>query len=393
VSGGFIYISSDFGSTWTSKDSSRQWTSNAMSASGQYQIATVDSNYIYISSDFGNTWKQDTSIGSVKLWTSVCCSASGQYQTGVCNSTGIYRSTNFGSTWSLVNSVASNFQAVKMSASGQYQTAVASNVSNAYVSSDYGNTWSTIGTLNTSCTCVAMSGSGQIQIVTTGTGNVYASTNFGQSWGTAFSITSSSFSGVAISASGQYVTIAKDTAGLYTCVNSPAGYGVITVGNYAGTASGVTGVAGSLFYDTSFAIAGASSLRISTGSTWMNVKSFVIDHPIDTSKYLVHGCLEGPEAGVYYRGKGEIMDGISLTIELPLYVNKLAKNLSIQISAIYDGGELKTYNVSTVNDNKFTVYGPNGKFYWIVHGSRAEIDVEPSKHNTIVKGNGPYKWI
>ena len=125
----------------------------------------------------------------------------------------------------------------------------------------------------------------------------------------------------------------------------------------------------------------------------MNVKSFVIDHPIDTSKYLVHGCLEGPEAGVYYRGKGEIANHESIEIELPAYVNKMAKNLSIQISAIYDGGELKTYNVSTVHDNKFTVYGPNGKFYWIVHGTRAEFDVEPSKHNTIVKGSGPYKWI
>ena len=80
----------------------------------------------------------------------------------------------------------------------------------------------------------------------------------------------------------------------------------------------------------------------------------------DTNKYLVHGCLEGPEAGVYYRGKGEITNGHSLTIELPNYVNKLATNLSIQISAIYDGSELKTYNVSTVNNNKFTVY-KNGR--------------------------------
>ena len=122
-------------------------------------------------------------------------------------------------------------------------------------------------------------------------------------------------------------------------------------------------------------------------------KSFVIDHPIDTSKYLVHGCLEGPESGVYYRGESEITNDESVEIELPEYVSKLAKKLSIQITGIYNGGKLKTYNVTRVNDNKFTVYGPNGEFYWIVHGSRAEIEVEPSKHNTIVKGSGPYKWI
>ena len=36
-------------------------------------------------------------------------------------------------------------------------------------------------------------------------------------------------------------------------------------------------------------------------------KTFIIDHPIDKNKYLVHGCLEGPEFGVYYRGKSEIL--------------------------------------------------------------------------------------
>ena len=33
---------------------------------------------------------------------------------------------------------------------------------------------------------------------------------------------------------------------------------------------------------------------------------------------MVHGCLEGPEAGVYYRGKGEIPEGEdSVVITLP----------------------------------------------------------------------------
>ena len=45
-----------------------------------------------------------------------------------------------------------------------------------------------------------------------------------------------------------------------------------------------------------------------TGTIWLSntgtlfldntAKTFVIDHPDDTSKYLVHGCLEGPEGGV-----------------------------------------------------------------------------------------------
>jgi hypothetical protein len=122
-------------------------------------------------------------------------------------------------------------------------------------------------------------------------------------------------------------------------------------------------------------------------------KTFVIDHPNEKDKYLVHGCLEGPEAGVYYRGEGIITNNEFVTIELPGYVNSIAKSLTIQITPIYDGTQIKTYNTEKVIDNKFTVYGPNGEFYWMVHGKRLEFDVEPLKENTHVKGDGPYKWI
>jgi hypothetical protein len=122
-------------------------------------------------------------------------------------------------------------------------------------------------------------------------------------------------------------------------------------------------------------------------------KTFVIDHPIDTNKYLVHGCLEGPEAGVYYRGKDQITNDNSVTIYLPEYVEKMCTNMTIQITPIYNGHTIINYNATEVVDNKFTVYGPNGKFYWIVHGTRLEFEVEPLKENTLVKGDGPYKWI
>ena len=127
--------------------------------------------------------------------------------------------------------------------------------------------------------------------------------------------------------------------------------------------------------------------------TYNSTKTFVINHPDDKSKYLVHGCLEGPEAGVYYRGKDEIRNEESVTIELPDYVKNMATDLTIQITPIYDGKTIKTFNVSEVEDNKFTVYGPNGKFYWIVHGKRLSIQVEPLKQEVDVKGDGPYKWI
>jgi hypothetical protein len=123
-------------------------------------------------------------------------------------------------------------------------------------------------------------------------------------------------------------------------------------------------------------------------------KTFVIDHPLNPEKYLVHGCLEGPEGGVYYRGKSEIINNESIKILLPDYVKKLAYDFTIQVTPIYSGiRNLKSLEVSEIEENSFVVYGENRKFYWLVHGKRNDIIVEPKKSDVDVKGNGPYKWI
>jgi hypothetical protein len=123
-------------------------------------------------------------------------------------------------------------------------------------------------------------------------------------------------------------------------------------------------------------------------------KTFVIDHPMDQDKYLVHGCLEGPEAGVYYRGEGIITNNKFVTIELPDYVNSIAKSLTIQITPIYDGNKnKKPLFVTRIVNNQFSVYGENSEFFWTVFGKRQDVDVEPNKKDVTVLGDGPYKWI
>jgi hypothetical protein len=125
-------------------------------------------------------------------------------------------------------------------------------------------------------------------------------------------------------------------------------------------------------------------------------KTFVIPHPKNTEKYLVHACLEGPEAGVYYRGKGEITNNHSVTIQLPDYVNKLATDLTVQITPIYNPNQKEkptTLYASYVTNNAFEVYGENSKFFWLVMGQRASIETEPNKKDVNVEGSGPYKWI
>jgi len=130
-----------------------------------------------------------------------------------------------------------------------------------------------------------------------------------------------------------------------------------------------------------------------TGPTGPSNKTFIIDNPLDENKYLVHACLEGPEAGVYYRGKDIIKDNNSVTIILPDYVAPLVTELTIELTPIYSNANPPSiYETSEIENNKFTVYGKNGSFYWTVYGKKNEILIEPEKANLQVRGNGPYKW-
>jgi hypothetical protein len=119
-------------------------------------------------------------------------------------------------------------------------------------------------------------------------------------------------------------------------------------------------------------------------------KTFIIQHPQYEDKYLVHACLEGPEAGVFYRGRGIITNNKNITINLPSYVDKIATDFTINITSI-DNNNI--YKSTDVYNNSFDVYGLNGSFDWIVYGKRLDLEVEPSKKEYILYGDGPYSWV
>ena len=123
-------------------------------------------------------------------------------------------------------------------------------------------------------------------------------------------------------------------------------------------------------------------------------KTFIIDHPLNPNKHLVHACLEGPEIGVYYRGKGTIAPNTTCTvITLPAYVPAFANDFTIQITPIYNGQAPSVYAASDIVNGTFEVHGSPGSFYWHVHGSRGAINVEPLRSEVTVRGDGPYKYI
>jgi hypothetical protein len=130
-----------------------------------------------------------------------------------------------------------------------------------------------------------------------------------------------------------------------------------------------------------------------TGPTGPSNKTFIIDHPSNDDKYLVHACLEGPEAGVYYRGKATIENNESVVINLPNYVAPLATELTVELTPLHSSTNAPSvYETSEIENNSFTVYGKNGSFYWTVYGKKNEILTEPNKNDVKVRGNGPYKW-
>jgi len=148
-----------------------------------------------------------------------------------------------------------------------------------------------------------------------------------------------------------------------------------------------TGEAGALVYNTT-----TSEITFDTG------KTFVIDHPIDVNKYLVHACIEGPECGVYYRGESKIEEGQqSVRVNLPPYFKYIACEPTIQITPKYNG-KLRTSVLSYDDINMeddipyFMVYGEEGFFSWAVLAKRKHLEVEPTKSSVIIKGNGPYMY-
>jgi predicted dehydrogenase len=101
--------------------------------------------------------------------------------------------------------------------------------------------------------------------------------------------------------------------------------------------------------------------------------------------------LEGPEAGVYYRGTTCISDTF-VEVELPDYVDALATDFTVHVTPIFNG-TLRVANATEIIDNKFRIYGNPGVVHWVVYGKRGSIEVEPLKQSTTVNGDGPYKWI
>jgi len=97
-------------------------------------------------------------------------------------------------------------------------------------------------------------------------------------------------------------------------------------------------------------------------------KSFDIQHPTKPDKRLVYGSLEGPEFGVYIRGK---VEGDN-KIEMPEYWTELVNmdTLSVHLTAINSKNPI----YFTFSDNKYIYINREAHFYYMVCAERKDID-------------------
>ncbi len=108
------------------------------------------------------------------------------------------------------------------------------------------------------------------------------------------------------------------------------------------------------------------------GSFSASSKTFNIEHPTQSGKRLIHGCFEGPEHGVYFRGKSQ--DSL---IEPPEYWSGLVDIESMTVDVTPIGPNQSIY-VDRIDDNGNVYVGANTNeplnYFYVIYGERKDVD-------------------
>jgi Concanavalin A-like lectin/glucanases superfamily len=110
------------------------------------------------------------------------------------------------------------------------------------------------------------------------------------------------------------------------------------------------------------------------GKFYAYEKWFRIPHPVLPGRDLVHGCLEGPENAVYYRGTARLEDGRA-TVHLPDYFEALTRPEGRTVQLTARGREPFALSHDGVADGAFQAFGAkaDGEFDWEVRAVRADV--------------------
>ena len=118
------------------------------------------------------------------------------------------------------------------------------------------------------------------------------------------------------------------------------------------------------------------SIIIVNGSIKALTKSFKIQHPLKPDMYLEHGSLEGPEHGIYQRGRASGYDQV--IVELPDYFHALSENeisvlITPRINANLYVSESNSYSFKVKRINRSFLRKQYIEFDYFVIGERTDI--------------------
>lgn len=133
------------------------------------------------------------------------------------------------------------------------------------------------------------------------------------------------------------------------------------------------------------------------------VKTFIIDHPTASDRYLVHAAIEGPENRVFYRGKVTLQHGQAF-VALPDYFEGLTqengRHVFLQNMSGFDklavknqdGRRIKNGILHIVSQDKHS----EAVVSWEVSAVRKDVPdliVAPHIDDVDVLGFGPYRYV
>jgi hypothetical protein len=143
---GRVFISNNYGASWTNSLLGRDVSQPVISTNGQIQMLFCRENQfqdfprINVSTDFGNTWVKRDYL-NFRDWRKLAISADGTRAAGIVGGTQVFVSSNSGVNWALKLSVSFvvNLSSIEMSSNGKIMAAAG--FGGVYISRDYGETW------------------------------------------------------------------------------------------------------------------------------------------------------------------------------------------------------------------------------------------------------------
>jgi hypothetical protein len=415
VTGGYIYTSNDFGSTWKQRAVKKTWIAVAMSTSGQYQSASyatgVSNGYIYISSSYGVYWY--ISPGSPNLTiNSLTIASQGDIQYASVNGGFFLASSTYGNNWyqSTTNGTGSGlWQTISTNSSGQF-VCFAGNSTYIYTSVDKGVTINKASNVTGNWNSSSVSYSGQYMIVcagayasssnivklgSTGTaslpGNLYMSSNFGTSFYLVNPTITTQWTSVAMSGTGQYIiattqdSVTQGNPGpIYTSLN----YGLTWAINPNSPQQNWFSCAISSTGQYITAVSPQDTIYTSITPYY----SLAVSGLLTTNNLTVNGItnLAGPTNPI------TMLDGSSLaTAEFPLdFVSGFGANWTLPITTSMTSVNATNIAMSSSGQYQTTISG-NNLYYSCNYGNNwTTVVVTPGGAfiDICLSGNGQYQY-